>query len=187
MWFVQQYVSYLQNGDLLDDPGQIAVQPNIPPSRTNKILQLREKCVSSVSDTEILLLLHRLFSKLVAVSSGSEQAIDYLFEVILSSRRLPASTFRSLYPVKIGLLTLFSGTGIFISGLFQVSEKVPELYELLEDIVELGGWVEPDVPWPKLVYLQVKPLFLTDVTTCSNFIQRHFNKSHFHRAPKMTL
>ena len=32
----------------------------------------------------------------------------------------------------------------------------------MEDIVELGGWVEPDVPWPKLVYLQVLPgLFLS--------------------------
>ncbi|XP_063679311.1 uncharacterized protein LOC134814904 [Bolinopsis microptera] len=117
VWFVQQYISYLQNGEVLEDPAQITIQPNNPPSRVQKVLDLREKLVSSVSDdTKILLVLHRLFSKLLALSTGPEQAIDYLFEV---------------------------------------SEKVPELYELLEDIVELGGWVEPDVPWPKLVYLQM--------------------------------
>lgn len=37
----------------------------------------------------------------------------------------------------------------------QVCEARSELYELLEDVVEMGGWVEPDVPWPKLTYLQV--------------------------------
>merc|ERR1712176_1728527 len=99
VWFVQQYVSYLQSGDLMEDPDQITIQLNTPAGRFKKVLDLREKIVSSVSDTGILLLLHRLFAKLVAISSSPEQAIDYLFEV---------------------------------------SEKVPELYELLEDIVELG-------------------------------------------------
>ena len=79
---MQQYISYLQSGKLLEDPDQITIQPNIPPSRVQKVLDLREKFVSSVSDdTKILLVLHRLFSKLVALSTGPEQAIDYLFEV----------------------------------------------------------------------------------------------------------
>ena len=73
---------------------------------------------------------------------------------------------------------MFSETGLRISWSFQVSEKVPELYELLEDIVELGGWVEPDVPWPKLVYLQVKPLFLTDCIPRHSF--NLYKKSYFY-------
>ena len=55
-----------------------------------------------------------------------------------------------------------------------MSEKVPELYELLEDIVELGGWVEPDVPWPKLVYLQVN--HSSHLLPSSLIVKKYFNK-----------
>ena len=32
----------------------------------------------------------------------------------------------------------------------------PELFELLEEVVKFGGWVEPDVAWPELLAAQMK-------------------------------
>ena len=81
---MQQYISYLQSASLLEDPNQISVRANSPSSRFQKLLELREEILNSVSGGNILLSLHRLFSKVIAVSSGSDAAIDYLFEVTIT-------------------------------------------------------------------------------------------------------
>ena len=81
---MQQYISYLQSASLLEDPNQISVRANSPSSRFQKLLEQREKILNCVSDGKILLSLHRLFSNVISVTSGSDAAIDYLFEVTIT-------------------------------------------------------------------------------------------------------
>ena len=46
--------------------------------------------------------------------------------------------------------------------LTQVTEASASLFELMQDIVLRGGWVEPDITWPRLCCTQVMfPMFCT--------------------------
>eukprot|EP00116_Pleurobrachia_bachei_P000082 sb/3460344/ len=62
----------------------------------------------------------------------------------------------SLYRLQSEVVSVLSTREAAIALLSDVTSRRPELFQLMEDIVRLGGWVEPDVPWPRLVYLQME-------------------------------
>lgn len=59
--------------------------------------------------------------------------------------------------------------------LTQVTEASASLFELMQDIVLRGGWVEPDITWPRLCCTQV--MFYTIIIhyTCTQ-VRRALHK-----------
>ena len=46
-------------------------------------------------------------------------------------------------------LTVFAETEAAIQYISKITDDHPDMYQLLEDTISLGGWVEPDIIWPR--------------------------------------